>query len=734
MGVTGLSQWARVALAQAFVPAPREAEHVHVDVNSLVHESIRHARNDDGVFAALGHRLDALVAADARPTVSLVLALDGPAPLCKLATQRQRRLARVRGGSLHPGPSSLAITPGTPFMAKCDGALVSWAAHALAQGRLQRGVVVVVDPSSRAGEGETKLHRRLGALPARARCDDVHVVIGGDSDLLLLALCCDARRLFVVDTAATPSGMPQRAKGGRPPLLAFSCEIGRALLSRLGRDVLSPPGGARVGPLDLVLLSALQGCDYTPRLRGYSLHRAYEALANGATAGAPLVGRAADGRACVRADALARMLRAAFGDTGGGGSGAAEAEVDEDGGYAEPSAAAAAGGGVLGYVAVALWAVEQARDAAPPHWYHAWPLGQETPHVADLLAMAGEAVEAARAPRDPRPPLPPAACALAMLPAAAARLLPAPLQALLAPSGSLGALFEAERCAACATHRQRLGALAATLDAMRAAAAAPGAGAAEAAAEACVRAAIAPASRDYLQHRTLHATLSAEAMADAVARAVARVPLGAFAGEAAPCAHGGVALELHARADGCGARGCGWATPRAQGRLARAPPAGVCCIELAEADEGEGAARPTLVGSAVRPPSAAPPPARSAWLPTAPPTPTPAAPPTPTPTAPLPTRLPPPPAGWQQQARPAARPAAATAPAAAGAVAAAAAADASACWPPATGAPQGGRPPRRRGRGGRGGRGAGRRGGGGGGGGGVGGGGVGGVGGGDHPM
>ncbi|KAJ1618563.1 hypothetical protein T492DRAFT_849247 [Pavlovales sp. CCMP2436] len=117
MGVTGLTQWARAALPHAFVPAPADAEHVHVDVNSLVHEAIRHVRDDDGALASLAHRLDTLVAT-VRPGMSLALALDGPAPLCKLTTQRARRLARVRGGTLHAGPSSLAITPGTPFMAR----------------------------------------------------------------------------------------------------------------------------------------------------------------------------------------------------------------------------------------------------------------------------------------------------------------------------------------------------------------------------------------------------------------------------------------------------------------------------------------------------------------------------------------------------------------------------------------------------------------------------------------
>lgn len=815
MGVSGLTLWARAALPEAFVPAPAEAEHVHIDANGLVHEAIRHTRSDDAVLSQLAHRLDGLIGKTIRPTISLALALDGPAPLCKLTTQRARRLARVRGGTLHAGPSSLAITPGTPFMARVDGALTLWSALALSQRRLAPGVVVVVDPSSCAGEGESKLHVRIAALPAHARAEHVHVVVGGDSDLLLLALNAPARRVFVLDTSLTASGRVGagggkrrggRLQNGASCHLAFSCEIARERLSRrsrqlsdphtqppprapsaIGRGAGSGSGAAALGgewaeggsgALDFALLAVLQGCDYVPRLQGFSLGRAvavHFGLQAGEARGArrgtgaqsagkrgagemgPLVLRGSDGCLALNAPALCALLAAAFGAgpaPAGGAAGAEEARMSiggrggrdgvalDDGEEEEQvesgddededmdvlgeaggawlargdgrDGAACAGGGVGGYCGLALWAVETLSTGSPPHWFAAWPAAAEPPHARELAASPA-LVAAARAPRDGRPPLPPAACALAMLPAAAARLLPAPLRPLVGPTGPLSRLFEAERCAECQGLRTRLSALQALLESLRARAAAPGAGAAEAAEEEACRAAIAPAQRLYMEHkRGAHTEWTAEQMASAVLAAVRRVPAGAFGGEAAPCAHRGRALELHAccrspqqraaeggvvdgsgRGDGsaacsagCGERagerggiglgcagGCGWARPRAQGRLLRGPPAGICCVELGGGDgrgdeQGEGSAVAEAAGVLARVAVRAPPPARPAWrqpqpqmsaqmqppnqpqsqLPQPPSQPQPQLHPHPI-NSPAPARLPPPSAAWLQPQR-----------------------------------------------------------------------------------
>lgn len=62
----------------------------------------------------------------ARPSSSVLLAFDGPAPLAKMITQRQRRAKSSRGWSSLDAakPSPLHATPGTSFMARAEAAVL----------------------------------------------------------------------------------------------------------------------------------------------------------------------------------------------------------------------------------------------------------------------------------------------------------------------------------------------------------------------------------------------------------------------------------------------------------------------------------------------------------------------------------------------------------------------------------------------------------------------------------
>ena len=74
-------------------------------------------------------RLDRLLRS-ARPARGVLLALDGPAPLAKLLTQRARRRRagrRESKGGGKGGLSSLALTPGTEFMARVEARDGFWA-------------------------------------------------------------------------------------------------------------------------------------------------------------------------------------------------------------------------------------------------------------------------------------------------------------------------------------------------------------------------------------------------------------------------------------------------------------------------------------------------------------------------------------------------------------------------------------------------------------------------------
>ena len=195
MGVGGLLIWLKEAFPEAFTQPETGRSHLLIDANSQVHDAIRNARGacETEVIRRFVSSVDQLVQ-QYQPSRGLSVALDGPAPLAKLETQRQRRLKKKSSGARTAGVSGNAVTPGTCFMALIDDALMEWAGARTCNGL---PCSVLIDPTVRAGEGEVKIfehlmhHWRPGAVAAMqdqgepsASC----TIIGSDSDLLLLCL------------------------------------------------------------------------------------------------------------------------------------------------------------------------------------------------------------------------------------------------------------------------------------------------------------------------------------------------------------------------------------------------------------------------------------------------------------------------------------------------------------------------------------------------------------------
>ena len=107
-------------------PAKGTFDHVLIDVNQFVHTSTRRAKDEEDAVKRLFVALDGVLRV-ARPTTSLVLALDGAAPIAKIVTQRRRREAAVAKSGVADGVSPLLITPGTAFMDYVSEALEYYA-------------------------------------------------------------------------------------------------------------------------------------------------------------------------------------------------------------------------------------------------------------------------------------------------------------------------------------------------------------------------------------------------------------------------------------------------------------------------------------------------------------------------------------------------------------------------------------------------------------------------------
>ena len=246
-------------------PSKDAFDHVLIDVNQYVHTSARRATSQEDAVRRLYAALDGVLKV-ARPRKSLVLALDGAAPVAKIVTQRKRREANVAktgvqlANEVHP----LLITPGTVFMDVISDALESYAIERVSRRRTLENVTVYTSCVRAAGEGELKLVRWLRS----SACDGgTAAVVSGDADVVLQALAAlDCTRKDLEPFVLRPF-----VKGAYGIVSAW--RLGRELAKRF------PTASADRSRDDVLVLLLLQGNDYVPKLRAAPFHaclKAYE--------------------------------------------------------------------------------------------------------------------------------------------------------------------------------------------------------------------------------------------------------------------------------------------------------------------------------------------------------------------------------------------------------------------------------------------------------------------------
>ena len=167
---------------------------------------------------------------------TVVLALDGAAPLAKIETQRKRRVQSSRRAKRSRGVSGLCATPGTKFMARLESAL-DVLVLLRARTRRARHLAFELSGSDVPGEGEVKI--TIGSLRAARR-----PTCTTSSSLAPMATwCC---RALTISTStplcswrATPKG------GGRGVCVStFRSSLARARHPRAHDD--RRPRGPRV--------------------------------------------------------------------------------------------------------------------------------------------------------------------------------------------------------------------------------------------------------------------------------------------------------------------------------------------------------------------------------------------------------------------------------------------------------------------------------------------------------
>eukprot|EP00878_Enallax_costatus_P009861 GHUV01010298.1.p1 GENE.GHUV01010298.1~~GHUV01010298.1.p1 ORF type:complete len:210 (+),score=59.01 GHUV01010298.1:183-812(+) len=193
MGIPGFNTWFYANNKQAYQTLQQtQTDHLYIDMNSVLHNVLRKAENYDKYHALLHKRLDMILRLT-NPRKSVMLAIDGPAPLAKLITQRERRKKsftseerkkeRQHNSSSSNNKkqkrstvvSSTALTPGTPFMHDVAVSCSYFICSRLATAKWRQVEFELSGPTV-AGEGEVKILGRLARPrhPAAVAPTDTH--------------------------------------------------------------------------------------------------------------------------------------------------------------------------------------------------------------------------------------------------------------------------------------------------------------------------------------------------------------------------------------------------------------------------------------------------------------------------------------------------------------------------------------------------------------------------------
>jgi hypothetical protein len=130
-----------------------------------------------------------------KPQVGFCLAIDGVAPIGKIAQQQERRNKAVHGlkGAPKKGFDSNCITPGTPFMVLLDRSIQQW----ILTSRDELPPQLIYSSHMVRGEGEHNIFDHVRNGDVRLDTEGYNVVYGLDADLIILSLLSPARRIML---------------------------------------------------------------------------------------------------------------------------------------------------------------------------------------------------------------------------------------------------------------------------------------------------------------------------------------------------------------------------------------------------------------------------------------------------------------------------------------------------------------------------------------------------------
>jgi 5'-3' exoribonuclease 1 len=147
-----------------------------------------------------------------KPTKTIVLALDGVAPRCKMNNQRSRRFRSAQDykeflKQLY-GYTDLAdsqenfknnsISPGTRFMQQLNEMIHFFLLRKIEEDQHWKRLSIVFTGSDTPGEGEHKIMEFIRANQHSFLPDDTHCLYGADADLIMLGLTLPVKNACII--------------------------------------------------------------------------------------------------------------------------------------------------------------------------------------------------------------------------------------------------------------------------------------------------------------------------------------------------------------------------------------------------------------------------------------------------------------------------------------------------------------------------------------------------------
>jgi hypothetical protein len=255
MGIKDYHKWMVATHPDAFKKKwLNEYEHLYIDINYTLHHVQYGTTNQNQIIYKFFVFIENLVNLT-KPTKSIVIANDGPAPIAKLLLQRDRRLSASREIK-NLDTSSLIFTPGTEFMNTIQSKLEKY------MDKIKITYDISVDYMIGCeGEAELKLKYKI-MENVKKNPNHNHIIMSNDADIIAMFGTFGIQeysKIFICGDSRLPE------------ILSMGCLM----------DLHTKKFGmTKTFGLDFTFLSIILGNDYLPKIDFVDLTKVWESYSN----------------------------------------------------------------------------------------------------------------------------------------------------------------------------------------------------------------------------------------------------------------------------------------------------------------------------------------------------------------------------------------------------------------------------------------------------------------------